>query len=40
MTFMNDASGVPNVYVSTLNGTKNRRLIVTNGYSPDWQRIP
>lgn len=38
MAFMNDGSGTPNIYVASIDGS-NRRLVIRNGYSPDWQPV-
>ena len=39
MAFVNASSGTPKVYVATITGA-NRHVIVTNGYTPDWQPLP
>jgi hypothetical protein len=39
MAFVNASSGTPKVYVSTIAGAQ-RKVIVTNGYQPDWQPLP
>jgi Tol biopolymer transport system component len=38
MAFTNDSSGTPKIYTSTITG-QSRKLIVTNGYQPDWQSL-
>lgn len=38
MAFTNDASGTPKIMTATISGAQ-RRVIVTNGYQPDWQSL-
>jgi Tol biopolymer transport system component len=39
MAFVNASTGTPNIYTSTIEGS-GRRLLVPNGYQPDWQPLP
>ena len=39
MAFVNASSGTPNIYTATITGAQ-RKLVVTNGYQPDWQPLP
>lgn len=39
MAFVNANSGTPKIYVSTIAGAQ-RKVVVTNGYQPDWQPLP
>jgi Tol biopolymer transport system component len=39
VAFTNANSGTPNIYTATVTG-KLRKMIVANGYQPDWQPLP
>jgi Tol biopolymer transport system component len=38
VAFTHATSGTPNIYTATVTGTQ-RRIVVTNGYQPDWQSL-
>ena len=39
MAFVNGSSGTPRIYTATITGQQ-RKVVVTNGYQPDWQPLP
>jgi len=39
MVFVRSTGSTPNVWTATITGAQ-RKMIMTNGYQPDWQPLP